>query len=151
MKNPATGKRISRLNPPARWIVTEVPDLRILEEELWAGAKQRQSEMELPERSQKIRNALNLRHHAHYLLSGLLVCGVCGARYTLVREQRYACANHVNRGTCSNRRTFARSAIERRVLSGLKDKLLTPTSLPPSCGSIRRNGTGTPRAPASAG
>jgi len=126
VKDPATGKRISRLNPPALWIETEVPDLRILEDELWAAAKQRQSEMELPERSQKIRNALNLRHRAHYLLSGLLVCGVCGARYTLVGEQRYACANHVNRGTCSNRRTVARAAIERRVLSGLKDKLLAP-------------------------
>jgi site-specific DNA recombinase len=50
--------------------------------------------------------------------------GSCGARYTLVGEQRYACANHVNRGTCSDKRTVARSAIEQRVLSGLKDKLL---------------------------
>ena len=126
MKDPATGKRISRLNPQNLWITTEVLHLRVIGDELWAAAKQRQAEMELPERSQKIRNALNVRHRAYYLLSGLLVCGVCGARYTLVGEQRYACANHVNRGTCSNRRTVSRTAIEKRVLSGLKNKLLAP-------------------------
>jgi DNA invertase Pin-like site-specific DNA recombinase len=126
VKDPQSAKRVSRLNPSSLWVVTDVPELHIVENELWAAAKQRQREMELPERNQKVRNALNARHRAQYLLSGLLACGICGARYTLIGEQRYACANHVNRGTCSNRRTVSRAVIEGRVLSGLKDKLLAP-------------------------
>ena len=126
VKDPVMGKRISRLNPKDLWITTEVPRLRIIGDELWAAAKLRQAEMELPERSQKIRNALNVCHRAHYLLSGLLVCGVCGARYTLVSEQRYACAR------------------------GSRTSCWRPTSSRPSCVSIRRNGTGTPRARAGA-
>src|SRR5262249_20851945 len=42
MKNPDTGKRVSRLNPEAEWMRKEVPQLRILSDELWAEAKQRQ-------------------------------------------------------------------------------------------------------------
>jgi len=125
-KDPATGKRVSRPNPPNLCVTVEVPELRILSDELWHAAKQRQLELELPERSQKIRSALNTRHRARYLLSGLLVRGVCGAGYTLIGGDQYGCANHVNRGTCSNVRTVARKTIERRVLSGLKDKLLAP-------------------------
>jgi hypothetical protein len=42
MKNPDTGKRISRLNPQAAWITKEIPSLRIVSDELWNAAKDRQ-------------------------------------------------------------------------------------------------------------
>ena len=45
MKDPVTGKRRSRLNPEKDWIVKEVPELRILPQELWKEVKARQSEM----------------------------------------------------------------------------------------------------------
>src|SRR5262249_58932860 len=91
--------------PPHEWLTTEVPELRIIDEALWRDVKARQSALELDERGAKIRNALNTRHRARHLLSGLLTCGVCGAGFTGVGNDRYACANHLNRGTCSNRRT----------------------------------------------
>jgi site-specific DNA recombinase len=125
-KDPATGKRVSRLNPKSQWIITDVPELQIVDDRVWQAVKERQATLALTERSEAIRNALNARHRARYLLSGLLTCGVCGAGYTLVGSDRYACADHVNRGTCSNKRTVARKAIERRVLTGIKDKLLSP-------------------------
>jgi DNA invertase Pin-like site-specific DNA recombinase len=125
-KDPATGKRISRHNPKKAWIIIDVPELRIVDQQLWEEVKKRQAELALTDRSQKIRNALNMRHRARYLLSGLLICGTCGAGYTLVGGDRYACANHVNRGTCTNSRTVLRRVIELRVLSGIKEKLLAP-------------------------
>jgi site-specific DNA recombinase len=126
-KDPETGKRISKLNTKSQWITIDVPVLRVIDEQLWNNVKRRQSELEVTERSEKIRNTLNARHRARYLLSGLLTCGVCGAGYTLVGNDRYACANHVNRGTCTNIRTVSRKTIERRVLfSDIKDKLVTP-------------------------
>lgn len=43
MKDPNTGKRISRMNPPETWKQQEVPALRIIDEELWQAAKDRQN------------------------------------------------------------------------------------------------------------
>jgi hypothetical protein len=42
LKDPDTGKRVSRLNPETELMRKEVPQRRILSGELWAGAKQRQ-------------------------------------------------------------------------------------------------------------
>jgi DNA invertase Pin-like site-specific DNA recombinase len=42
VKNPDTGKRVSRLNPASEWITTDVPHLRIIPDELWSSAKDRQ-------------------------------------------------------------------------------------------------------------
>ncbi len=45
MKNPDTGKRVARINPPEEWIVAEVPELRIVDDELRQAAKARQGEI----------------------------------------------------------------------------------------------------------
>ena len=45
VKNPETGKRVSRINPPEDWIVTEVPELRIVDDALWKAVKARQGEL----------------------------------------------------------------------------------------------------------
>jgi site-specific DNA recombinase len=42
VKDPDTGKRISRLNPATEWRIVEVPELRIVAHELWDRAKARQ-------------------------------------------------------------------------------------------------------------
>lgn len=34
-KDPDTGKRISRLNPAEDWVISDVPELRIIEQSLW--------------------------------------------------------------------------------------------------------------------
>ena len=41
-KNPKTGKRVARPNPPERWERVEVPELRIVDEDLWVNVKTRQ-------------------------------------------------------------------------------------------------------------
>jgi hypothetical protein len=42
IKGPSTGKRASHANPPTKWIRTEVPHLRIVEDDLWQAVKERQ-------------------------------------------------------------------------------------------------------------
>ncbi|MEO5325237.1 recombinase family protein [Mesorhizobium sp. CC13] len=39
VKDPTTGKRVSRLNPEDERIVTEVPELRIVDDELWQAGQ----------------------------------------------------------------------------------------------------------------
>jgi len=84
VKDPATGRRVSRLNPRDQWITTEVPELRIVDDALWQAAKARQGE--LAEKYANVitatraahANRLNGAHRPRSLLSGLLVCGCCG-------------------------------------------------------------------------
>ena len=88
MKNPATGKRVSRVNPPEEWIVAEVPELRIVDDGLWQAAKARQGGISekyataIAATRAARANYLNSTHRPRYLLSGLLECGVCGGPYS---------------------------------------------------------------------
>ncbi len=132
MKNPDTGKRVARINPPEEWIVTEVPELRIVDDGLWQAAKARQGE--ISERYANViaatraarANRLNSTHRPRHLLSGLLECGVCGGPYAMRGQGRYGCSNHVMTGSCSNGRGIRRVEIEERVMAGLREKLMEP-------------------------
>ena len=132
IKDPETGKRVSRINPPEEWIVTEVPELRIVDDDLWRAVKHRQGEIKVQyadviEATQSaLANRLNGAHRPRHLLSGLLECGVCGGPYAMRGQDRYGCSNHIMTGTCSNGRGIRRSVIEERVFSGLKDRLMAP-------------------------
>ena len=125
IKDPNTGKRQARLNPPEEWIIEEVPDLRIIPDDLWTRVKDRQKAT----RSTMISDGVNRPERAHrakHLFSGLLTCGCCGGGYTIVGKTHYGCANARNKGTCDNRLTIRREELETRVMSGLKDQLLHP-------------------------
>jgi DNA invertase Pin-like site-specific DNA recombinase len=133
VKDPSTGKRISRLNPESEWIVTEVPALRIVEDKLWQAVKMKQKD--IAEKYVKVTAAIR-EHHSNKrinnarrpksLFSGLVFCGFCDGPYTLRGADRFVCSAHVSNGSCSNGRTLARSELERRVLDGLKERLLAP-------------------------
>jgi site-specific DNA recombinase len=132
VKDPTTGKRVSRLNPREKWITTEVPELRIVDDALWQAAKARQGELAIKYANVIIAtraahaNRLNGTHRPRSLLSGLLVCGCCGGPYALRGQDRYTCSNHVMNGSCPNSRTIARETLEARMLDGLRDRLMAP-------------------------
>ncbi len=132
IKDPTTGKRVSRLNPREKWITTEVPELRIVDDDLWQAAKARQGELAVKyanvitaTRAAQA-NRLNNTHRPRSLLSGLLVCGCCGGPYALRGQDRYACSNHVMNGSCTNSRTITRAVLEARMLDGLRERLMAP-------------------------
>jgi site-specific DNA recombinase len=132
LKDPSTGRRVSRINPESEWIVTEVPELRILKDDLWQAVKARQAETsakyaKVAEGVRKHhKNRLNNTHRPKTLLSGLLFCGCCGGPYTIRGSDRFACSTHGTKGTCSNSRTIPREELEHRVIVGLKDKIMSP-------------------------
>ena len=132
MKNPHTGGRVLRLNPQSEWIRVDVPELRIIDSDLWQAVKERQAVLakayakQITASRNAIAKALNATHRPRTLLSGLLVCGCCGGSYARRGQDRYACMTHVRSGGCDNSRTIGREALEARVLDGLKHKLMTP-------------------------
>ncbi len=137
-KNPETGRRVARINPESEWVRTDVPELRIVSQDLWEAAKARQDELSACYRKQAeacraaVRHAravnagLNATHRPRTLLSGLLVCGCCGGSYARRGQDRYACTNHVSGRGCANARTIDRKELETRVLAGLRDRMMTP-------------------------
>jgi site-specific DNA recombinase len=126
VKDPRTGKKVARPNPPEQWEIVPVPELRIVSDELWDAVKARQAEVRIVMTRDADGNALNGAHRRKYLLSGLLECGVCGGGYTIIDAANYGCATHRCKGTCSNGLKVRRDDLERRVLDGLRDRLLAP-------------------------
>src|SRR5712664_2132490 len=135
IKDPNTGKRVSRPNPEAKWIRTEVPELRIVDDELWQRVKLRQAALakQFGPTINGVRKAraerLNRLRRPAFLLSGLLTCGCCGGKYGIIVNDRYGCLGHFRKGVCDNGRTIRRGDIERRVLAGLTDKLVSPEAV----------------------
>jgi site-specific DNA recombinase len=126
VKDPRTGKRVARPNPHEKWEISDVPALRIVDDALWQQVKVRQKTLRLEVGRDAGGNALNRAHRRHFLLSGLLVCGSCGAGYTIVGPDRYGCAAHRSKGTCTNTLLIGRHELEHRVLSGLKERMMAP-------------------------
>src|ERR1700722_9237177 len=132
VKDPSTGRRVSRMNAESEWIVAEVPELRIIDDELWQAAKTRQSEIadkyvNVTEATREAQsNRLNGLRRPKALFSGLIHCGVCGGPCSLRGQDRYACSACITNGSCANTRTITRSDLEQRVLAGLKDRMMAP-------------------------
>ena len=123
VKDPDTGKRVSRSNPPAEWVTAPVPDLRVVDDELWEEVKARQAKMRRVASSGDPKQ-FNRARRPKYLFSGLTKCAECGGGYVMYWRDRLACFGARSRGTCTNRLTISRQEVEGRVLVALRDKLM---------------------------
>ncbi len=127
IKDPDTGKRVSRRNPKSDWIVQEVPQLRIIDDDLWQTVKVRQDEIAARPGVQKIKNShFWERRRAQHLLTGLVFCGDCSGGFAAVGRDYLACSAARGRGTCTNRRSIRRHDLENVILDGLKKRLMAP-------------------------
>ena len=126
IKDPHTGKRQARPNPENKWIIEEVPHLRIIDDDLWQSVKERQqnSRSLIVTKDQGIRSERARR--PNYLLSGLLKCGTCGGGFSKISQSHYGCSTARNKGTCNNLLTVRRDILEATVLDGLKNQLMQP-------------------------
>ncbi len=130
VRNPTTGKRQSRLNPPRDWVVKDVPELRIVQQELWDKVKARQREATCntrpdTKRAKTVDKFWQLQR-PRYLLSGLMKCGCCGSNYTKYGANRFACAGARDRDTCTNKLTIRGDELEASILAGLQTRLMEP-------------------------
>jgi site-specific DNA recombinase len=154
VKDPETGKRVSRLNPGSGWIVQDVAGLRIVDHNLWERVKARQGA--LVARSQADGEAPGYwdRRRPRYLFTGLMQCAVCGGGIVHFNKLYIGCANARNKGTCDNKATMRRGDLEAAVLAGLQNRLMEPARTqifwrgirarhePPACRAQRAAGSG---------
>lgn len=116
------GRRRRVERPESEWIITEHPELRIVDEALWQRVQARFAE---------VRHRMPSSRHPgarpKYLLSGLMKCGSCGATMVVVDRYRYGCAANKDRGpgVCTNGIRVARSLVEDRLLQVVREDLLS--------------------------
>ena len=120
IKDPDTGKRVSRPNPESEWIIRDVPELRIVDQELWEKVKARQQSL------RKERPAFWQKQRPRNLFSYLLKCHACGGGFSKISETHYGCSNARNKGTCENRRAIKQDTLENAVLGALQNELMDP-------------------------
>jgi len=126
VKNPDTGKRVSRPNDPSAVIVTEVPELRVIPQELWERVKERQKEL-------RKQPSFHEKQRPRMLLSYLLKCGCCGGGFSKVSQNHYGCSTARNKGTCDNRLTVRQDTLEEVVIRALQFRLMDQALLSEFC------------------
>ena len=121
IKHPDTGRRIRQERPPSEWIITEAPELAIVDIAVWERVQARMGGTR-----REIAQAGPGRRPKH-LLSGLLRCKECGGPLVVIDRYRYGCSTHKDRGdsACSNRIRLPRREAETNLLAGIKAQLLT--------------------------
>jgi DNA invertase Pin-like site-specific DNA recombinase len=125
VKNPDTGKRVSRPNPEAEWQFAVAEHLRIVDQATWEAAQViKASRTTAPQaRTKKPRR----------MLSGLLKCGACGGGMSIKDRDhgrtRITCTVARETSSCQNRRPYYLDAIERAVVAGLRDRLADKPSI----------------------
>jgi site-specific DNA recombinase len=122
IKDPDTGRRVSRPNPISEWMAADAPQLRIIDDETWAEVQRRRAERSGERRHQATR--------PRRLLSGLLKCGCCGSGYIVSGKDKRGsylrCSRMIETGLCDNRRTVGLEAVENLVIRGLEEHLASP-------------------------
>ena len=101
---------MSRPNSLDQLITKNVPDLRIVEDELWQAVKDRQRGSRnltaaKPAKTLEGKDRIGFWTHQRpkHLLTGLARCGCCGGGYTKISATLLGCAAARNKGTCDNR------------------------------------------------
>src|SRR5262245_59653809 len=124
LKDPDTGKRVARANPPTEWITKDVPELRIIDDEVWQAVRTRYANVQRKWKAGREGKRFNQFRRPKYLFSGLPKCGECGAGFIVYSREQLGCFGTRDRGTCTNKLTISRHEVEERVLSALQDKLM---------------------------
>ncbi|SEL92852.1 Site-specific DNA recombinase [Roseivivax marinus] len=130
VKDPATGNRVSRMNPESDWTRTEVPELRIVDDVLWDRVKKRQGEIDATPRVAGIKKSRFWENkRGRYLLSGKLFCGACGGSVSNQGGDYLACSNARKLKTCDHTRSYKRDDMEDAVLDLLRERLMQPDAV----------------------
>ena len=135
VKNPDTGRRTYIKRPESDWIITDMPELRIVDALLWDKVKARQTRLQA-DVGERVRQGLRASSAKgcssgrgfKYLFSGLLKCAHCGANFVMHSVTSYGCAQNLNGGhaACSNGIRLPRRRAEKKLLDVVRQQLLTP-------------------------
>jgi DNA invertase Pin-like site-specific DNA recombinase len=127
VKEPSTGKRLARINPENEWVIQDVPELRIVDDDLWHRVQHRLAGIRGSARVRKAQaTKFWLHRRSKHLLTGLTCCGDCGALLAAAGKDYLSCSAARRLGTCTNRKGIRRAVLEGLILDALKHNLMHP-------------------------
>lgn len=119
VKDPATGRRISRVNDASEHQEQPAPHLAIVDAETFDAVKTR--------RAGRALSGPRDRAKPRHLLSGLLRCGGCGGGMSVKDRDhgriRIRCTTAAESGSCGNRRSYYLDQVEQAVVGGLRERM----------------------------
>ena len=136
-RDPKTGRRRQFPKPESEWMISTDDSLRIVPQELWDRVQKRLAEVEKTWPVKKGRQGFQTQtasrvvEYPAELLSGGMVCGVCGAGISKVSGKSggyYGCFGAV-RGKCENRLLVRRTLAERIILAAVRDALVSAENI----------------------
>lgn len=113
VRDPDTGKPATRLTPPSRRTVQEVPHLRIVDDDLWAAVQARHHRVHTPQPA--------ARGGTPRPLTPLVRCGRCGGPMRVFRTGRYSCLTRRRLHACDMKPGIAVTELECHAVSALRD------------------------------
>ena len=143
VRNPETGKKVSRARLASEWQRVDAPELRIVSEELW----NRTHEQNTRKNQFGIRRLGGMSRTPQsrtYLFSGMLACGDCGSTIVIISGcgkrgyVKYGCHAHKHSGVCDNNWTIRRDRLENQLLSAIEKRLFDPEILEYAIGKIEQ-------------
>ncbi|WP_439598247.1 recombinase family protein [Falsiroseomonas sp.] len=131
IKDPSTGRRVARPAADDAKVITEVPALRIVDDNLWEAAKARQEALDrkcTAKGAEAPRGAFWAKQRPRYLFSGLMTCGACGGGFSKISAEHFGCSTARNKGptACTNLLTIRRDVLEATVLDALRERMMDP-------------------------
>jgi site-specific DNA recombinase len=129
-RNPETGRKLSRPRPKSDWKRIDVPDWRIVSEDLWDRVHQRIEITSKRFGSARLGGMSRTVQSRRYLFSGVLICGRCGSRLVIASGNgkrgyvKYGCPSHRYRGVCENKLTIRQDRLEEQLLAALEERVL---------------------------
>jgi hypothetical protein len=113
------------------WVITDVPDLRIVDDDLWEKVRTRQGAL----KSKGSGVPAWDRRRPRTLFSGLMECGCCGSGFSKVQKDAFGCSAARNKGKaiCTNKVTIKQTDLEARVLDALAHHLIDPEAVAAFC------------------
>lgn len=119
VKDPDTGKRQRIDRPKEEWKITDVPELRIVDDSLWHAARLR---MDAP----RMRGGRTPGRPTRTLFGGLMKCPHCGGAVVAINTRQYGCTTRKDRGPAVCQGVlFNRDHADRRFLGILREDLLS--------------------------
>jgi site-specific DNA recombinase len=126
-KDPTTGRRVTRINPRIEWVITEVPEWRIVLQDLWDKVQARFDEIETRPATRKAKATRFWEHRRpKHILTGLVRCAACDGTYSPSGRHYLSCSTARRKGTCNERKGIPRTVLEDLILDGLKGRLMAP-------------------------
>ncbi|WP_448151424.1 recombinase family protein [Labrys miyagiensis] len=126
VRDPDTGRRVSRINPEEEWQTIDVPHFRIVSDDDEADVRARKASNANGPHGPRV-------HVGKRLLAGLIRCGTCGGSMVMTGSDRtgprIVCSAHRETHSCNNNSRYYIERVETAVVDHLRRQLQEPELL----------------------